>query len=165
NSFDHLVGAQQQLDRDFMSDCLRGLDIDDQLKPVGLLHRQVLLESAIAAIWRAPGVASIKMSCRLPSSSGDSKLMPVMLPPGRASEKPALGRWRCRSPGTPGAFFHSLCIGGDRTRLQATRWSVGHDAPAQTALWQVPPPPPPPPGRGATPTHTQTTHSAIPHAR
>src|SRR5262249_43865689 len=26
------------------------------------------------------------MSCRLPSSSGESKLIPVMLPPGRASE-------------------------------------------------------------------------------
>src|SRR5215831_17203296 len=40
----------------------------------------------MAAIRRAPGTASIKRSCRLPSSSGDSKLTPVMLPPGRASE-------------------------------------------------------------------------------
>src|SRR5215813_9590858 len=40
----------------------------------------------MAAIRRAPGTASIKRSCRLPSSSGDSKLTPVTLPPGRASE-------------------------------------------------------------------------------
>jgi hypothetical protein len=46
----------------------------------------VALESAMAAIRRDLDTASIKMSCRLPSSSGDSKLIPVMLPPGRASD-------------------------------------------------------------------------------
>jgi len=35
---------------------------------------------------RVPGTASIKMSCRLPSRSGDIRLIPVILPPGRASE-------------------------------------------------------------------------------
>jgi hypothetical protein len=38
---------------------------------------------------RAPGIASIKMSCRLQSSSGDSKLIPMTSPPGRA-RSPAL---------------------------------------------------------------------------
>jgi len=43
------------------------------------------------------------------------------------------------SPGlTTGAFFHSLCIGEYRTRRQVRRWSVGHDAPSQPALWQAP---------------------------
>src|SRR6516162_7883673 len=46
----------------------------------------VPLVSNMAAIRRAPGTASIKISCRLPSSSGESRLIPVMLPPGRASE-------------------------------------------------------------------------------
>src|SRR5262249_60484653 len=34
------------------------------------------------------------------------------------------------SPGMPGAFFCSLCIGEHRTRRQAMRWSVGHDRPS-----------------------------------
>src|SRR5262249_58392575 len=37
------------------------------------------------------------------------------------------------SPGMPGAFFCSLCIGEHRTRRQAMRWSVGHDPPPRTA--------------------------------
>ena len=37
------------------------------------------------------------------------------------------------SPGMPGAFFCSLCIGEHRTRRQAMRWSVGHDRPPRTA--------------------------------
>ena len=32
---------------------------------------------------RMPGTASMMRSCRLPSSSGASKLTPVVLPPGR----------------------------------------------------------------------------------
>src|SRR3984893_1081750 len=48
--------------------------------------RGVTLASAIAAIRRACGAASIRMSCRLPSSSGESRLIPVVLPPGRARE-------------------------------------------------------------------------------
>src|SRR5262245_64137434 len=44
------------------------------------------LESASAAIRGALGTASIKMSCRLPSRSVDIRLIPVMLPPGRARE-------------------------------------------------------------------------------
>src|SRR3989442_1323991 len=71
---------------------LRGLEVDDQLKAGRLLDRHVgwfggvVLESAIAAIRRAPDTASMRMSWRLPSSSGDKRLMPVMLPPGRASD-------------------------------------------------------------------------------
>ena len=38
------------------------------------------------------------------------------------------------SPGTPGAFFYSLRIGGHRTRRQVRRWSVGHHAPCETEL-------------------------------
>jgi hypothetical protein len=45
-----------------------------------------VLESATAAIWRSPGTASIRISCRLPSSSVARTLTPVVLPPGLASE-------------------------------------------------------------------------------
>ena len=31
-------------------------------------------------------------------------------------------------------FLLLLCIGGDRTRRQVRRWSVGHHAPGKTAL-------------------------------
>ena len=50
-----------------------------------------IVPSANAAIRRAPGTASIKRSCRLPSSSGANMLTPVVLPFGRASDptKPA----------------------------------------------------------------------------
>jgi hypothetical protein len=52
----------------------------------------VTVESASAAILRTPGTASIKISCRLPSRSGESRLIPVVLPPGREREatSPAL---------------------------------------------------------------------------
>ena len=46
----------------------------------------VVLESARAAMRRSPGTASIRISCRLPSSSVARMLIPVVLPPGRASE-------------------------------------------------------------------------------
>src|SRR5438046_3033165 len=85
-----------------MAERLGSLEIDDQLKAVGLLDRQVgglravedlhhdprPLEGhpAIAAIRCAPGTASMRMSWRLPSSSGESRLIPVMLPPGRAND-------------------------------------------------------------------------------
>jgi hypothetical protein len=36
---------------------------------------------------RSPGTASIKMSCRLPSSSEEKMLTPVVLPSGFASER------------------------------------------------------------------------------
>jgi hypothetical protein len=39
--FDHLVCAQYEAGRDFMADCLRGLEIDDQLEPRRLLDRQI----------------------------------------------------------------------------------------------------------------------------
>lgn len=35
---------------------------------------------------RSPGTDSIKISCRLPSRSAERKLVPVVLPSGRASD-------------------------------------------------------------------------------
>ena len=46
----------------------------------------VTLGSARAAIWRAAGASCVSTSSRLPSSSVARKLMPVVLPPGWASE-------------------------------------------------------------------------------
>jgi hypothetical protein len=43
-----------------------------------------------------------------------------------------------KSPGTSGLSFHSLCIGGHRTRRQVRRWSVGsRRSSGEGALWQV----------------------------
>jgi hypothetical protein len=55
--------------------------------------------------------------------------------PGRVSWTQFL-----ESPGAPGAFFYSLCIGGYRTRRQVRRWSVGHDAPSQSRVVASPGP-------------------------
>jgi hypothetical protein len=46
----------------------------------------VLLESASAIIRRSPGTASIRISCRLPSSSVAKMLTPAVLLCGRANE-------------------------------------------------------------------------------
>ena len=40
-SFDHLVGASQQRERDAKAQCFRCLEIDDQLQTCDPLHRQV----------------------------------------------------------------------------------------------------------------------------
>src|ERR1700687_1545576 len=40
-SFDHLVGAIEQLERDFEAERFGGLEIDDQLELGGLLHREI----------------------------------------------------------------------------------------------------------------------------
>jgi len=37
-------------------------------------------------MWRIPGTASIKISCRLPSSSVARMFVPVVLPSGRAND-------------------------------------------------------------------------------
>jgi hypothetical protein len=37
-------------------------------------------------MWRSPGTASIRISCRLPSSSAAKMLVPVVLPSGHAIE-------------------------------------------------------------------------------
>ena len=47
----------------------------------------VVLVSASTAMRRSPGTPSIRISCRLPSSSVARMLTPVVLPPGRASER------------------------------------------------------------------------------
>jgi len=44
------------------------------------------VESARVAIRRTPGTASIRISCRSPSSSPARMLMPVVLPSSRTSE-------------------------------------------------------------------------------
>src|SRR5215471_16969985 len=62
----------------------------------------VTLESASAANRRTPGTASIRMSWRLLSSSGERMLMPVVLPPGRASD--------CTTP-SPSMSSPSVTIG------------------------------------------------------
>ena len=49
-------------------------------------HPLSCLISARAAIPRMPGTASIKISCRLPSSSVARTVTPVVLPLGRANE-------------------------------------------------------------------------------
>ncbi len=46
----------------------------------------VLVASTSVAILRMSGTASISISWRLPSSKGVRMLIPVVLPPGRASE-------------------------------------------------------------------------------
>jgi hypothetical protein len=48
----------------------------------------VALASATAAIRLAPGPAAIKISCGLPSGSGESKLIPVTLPPRHGGDFP-----------------------------------------------------------------------------
>ena len=40
-SFDHLVGASEHRQGHGKSECLRGLEVDDQLDVRGLLHRQI----------------------------------------------------------------------------------------------------------------------------
>src|SRR5204863_10223916 len=40
-SLDHLVGARQQCDRNLDAERLRGLEVDDKLELVGLLHRKI----------------------------------------------------------------------------------------------------------------------------
>ena len=47
---------------------------------------RLCLESTRAAMWRSPGNASIRISCRLPSSSVEKRLVPVILLSGRAIE-------------------------------------------------------------------------------
>src|SRR5215471_15305196 len=59
------------------------------------------------------------MSCRLPSSSGESKLIPVMLPPGRASEVTS-----------PSATMSSLAPTSGMVRVAACSARKGSSAPA-----------------------------------
>jgi hypothetical protein len=68
--FDHLVSAQHEPGRDLMADRLRGLEIDDQLKPRRLLDRQIRRLDAAQQLerrrrWSTPrtGTNSVNASC------------------------------------------------------------------------------------------------------
>ena len=69
-----------------------------------------MAESVNTAMERTPGVASISNSWRFPSSSGERMLMPVVLPPGRASEatNPSPEMWGYAPPYGPGQGAYPL---------------------------------------------------------
>jgi hypothetical protein len=70
--FDHLIGAQHETRRDFMPECLRSLQIDNQLKPGGLLAAcaaGVVLTAMMSAFKRRHSAASA--GNRSPSPSTD----------------------------------------------------------------------------------------------
>src|SRR5262249_61809970 len=77
NSFDHLVGADEQRRRHVEAERLRGLEIDHKLELGRLLNRQVAgilpLEDTIYVTGRLPGLFGWVDAIRYQAAAGDEE--------------------------------------------------------------------------------------------
>jgi hypothetical protein len=105
NSFDYLVGAEQQFVADLQPKRVGGFEIEDHLEPSPLHHRQV---GRFLALRRMPVAAMRATSPRSSSNRIGSSVMlkfvtPVTFPPGPTEARNE-------------ADFHRVCTAGEDNR-------------------------------------------------